>query len=119
MLEVERYNTATMMHTVSASIDLPSAQIEDLCHRFGVKRLAIFGSALRADFPPDSDIDFLVEFLPEAEKPWAAQFSELQDELSRLLGRPADVVDWLAVERSRNPYRRHSILTSKRLLYAA
>jgi predicted nucleotidyltransferase len=108
-----------VIHPVSTAIDLPTEQIEELCRRFGVRRLAIFGSVLRPDFRPDSDVDFLVEFQAGAEKPWAAQFSELQEELSRLLGRPVEIVDWVAVERSRNPYRRYSILSTKRLLYAA
>jgi hypothetical protein len=108
-----------VIHPVATAIELPSQQIEELCRRRGVRRLAVFGSVLRADFRPESDVDFLVEFEAGAEKPWASHYSELREELERLLGRAVEVVDWVAVERSRNPYRRYGILSTKRLLYAA
>ena len=108
-----------MVHEVSTAIPLPLAAIESLCRRRGVKRLAVFGSVLGPDFRPESDIDFLVEFEPGAERPWAGHLQDLECDLAELIGRSVDVVDWQAVERSRNPYRRYAILSSQRLLYAA
>ena len=108
-----------MIEPVETALPLPLAEIAELCRRRGVRRLAVFGSVLRPDFGAQSDVDFLVEFEPGAELPWAAHLTELEAELVALLGREVDVVDWKAVERSRNPYRRHGILSGKRLLYAA
>ncbi|MCL4840074.1 MAG: nucleotidyltransferase domain-containing protein [Thermoanaerobaculia bacterium] len=108
-----------MIHEVETAVALPLAAIEEICRRRGVRRLALFGSVLGREFGPESDVDFLVEFEPEAAQPWAAHLVELEEELAALLGRPVDVVEWGAVERSRNPYRRHGILSGRRLLYAA
>lgn len=98
---------------------LPLSRIEHLCQESGVRQLAIFGSVLRPDFRPDSDVDFLVRFKPEAERPWMGHFDHLQEELKGLLGRDVDLVDWDAVEKSRNWIRRQAILGSAQLLYAA
>lgn len=108
-----------MIHPVETAIPLPLEAIEAVCRRRGVRRLALFGSVLGSGFDSESDVDFLVEFERDAELPWAAHLTELQQELSGLLGRSVDVVDWVAVERSRNPFRRHGILSGRRLLYAA
>lgn len=111
-----------MIKTKSApetGIDLPLAEIRDLCRRHRVQELAVFGSALRDDFQPESDVDFLVRFQPGAERPWMGHFQALEDELSALLGREVDLVDRTAIERSRNWIRRESILGSAHLVYAA
>ena len=60
-----------------------------LCQRHGIRRLAIFGSALRADFGPSSDVDVLVEFIPGTRT--GLRFFAIQDELSALLGRTVDL----------------------------
>ncbi len=99
--------------------NLPAAEIQELCRRLGVAELAVFGSLVRDDFTPDSDIDFLVTFEPGAEKPWMGHFQQLKEELSRLLGRPVDLLDRKALEQSRNWIRRREILGSARVLYAA
>lgn len=101
------------------AIELPVPAIEAICRRRGVRRLALFGSVLRPDFGPESDVDFLADFEPGAEDPWSGHLTELEAELSALLARPVDVVDWKAVEESRNPFRRHGILSGKRVLDAA
>lgn len=98
---------------------LPLEQIREVCRRHGVQEMALFGSALRDDFHAASDLDFLVRFRPDAAKPWMSHFQELQEDLSRLLGRDVDLADWNGVEASRNWIRRRSILESARLLYAA
>ena len=99
--------------------DLPLDEIQKLCRRFGVDELAVFGSGLSHEFQPDSDLDFLVRFRSESEKPWMGHFQELERELSQLLGRAVDLVDRETVEQSRNWIRRRAILESARTLYAA
>ncbi len=79
----------------------------------------MFGSALSENFRPDSDVDFLVRFRNDDAGPWLSNLTGLQEEISRLLERPVDVVDWKAVETSRNPFRRSTILGGMRLLYVA
>ena len=77
-----------------------------------------FGSVLREDFRPDSDVDVLVSFLPEA--PWGLfDHVRMEDELSDLLGRRVDLVNRKAVERSSNWIRRDAILTSAKPCYVA
>lgn len=98
---------------------LPHEEIGALCRRHRVAELAMFGSALRDDFDPHSDLDFLVRFEPDAERPWMGEFQALEEDLSALLGRRVDVLDWNAIERSRNWIRREAILSSKQSVFAA
>jgi hypothetical protein len=70
-------------------LDIPDAALADFCRRHHIRRLAFFGSVLRDDFRPDSDVDVLVEFEP-GHVPGLAFFG-MQDELSRLLGRKVDL----------------------------
>ena len=74
-----------------ARIPIPKTEINEFCHRNQVKSLALFGSVLRADFRPDSDVDILVEFQPEAQVGFMAM-SRMQRELTELLQRPVDLV---------------------------
>ena len=93
----------------------PSDRVADLCSRWKITELAVFGSAIGADFSPDSDVDILLTFAPEAG--WSLfDLVNLRQELSALFGRRVDVVEKAAL---RNPYRRASILDSTRTLYAA
>jgi predicted nucleotidyltransferase len=71
------------------NIALPREEIADFCRRNGIRRLALFGSVLRGDFGPESDVDVLVEFEPGARLGFG--FFALQDELSGLLGRKVDL----------------------------
>jgi uncharacterized protein len=102
-------------------IDLPYAGIEDLCRRYGVAELSIFGSALagRDDFRPESDIDFLVVFKDPDLGPWMSKLTDMQDELATLLGRPVDLLPREGVERSENYIRRRHILNSAQVIYVA
>jgi predicted nucleotidyltransferase len=83
-----------------------------------VVELSLFGSALRDDFRPDSDIDLLVTFGPEARWGLFAE-SEMADEFQALLGRPVDLVDRRAVVRSKNWIRRTEILSTARRVFTA
>jgi uncharacterized protein len=96
---------------------LPLEPIAALCRRFGVERLEVFGSALRDDFTPESDVDFLVVFRDEGGSHLDA-FQDFQDELARLLGRKADLLRRKAVERSPNYLLRRRILSTARPIYA-
>lgn len=76
---------------ISAHIEMPDNAVAALCKRHGVRELLVFGSALRDDFGPDSDVDFLVAFKNGALGPWMAKLFALENELGQLLGRKADV----------------------------
>jgi predicted nucleotidyltransferase len=93
-------------------------EIAALCRRFGVRRLAVFGSAARGtDFDPArSDVDLLVEFEPSAGYDLAT-FIDLKEALEKVLGRSVDLVDRGAVETSRNYIRRRSILKQAEPVY--
>ena len=91
--------------------------IAELCRRFQVHQLDVFGSAARvSDFDPDrSDIDLLVTYVP-GYRPGIAAYQDLRDALADLLGRPVDLVMDAAVE---NPFIRAGIERSREPLYAA
>ena len=88
------------------------------CRRWRVSELALYGSALRDDFSPDSDIDILVTFAPDARRT-LFDLARVQDELGDLLGRRVDLVERAAVERSENYVRRRHILSTARPMYVA
>jgi predicted nucleotidyltransferase len=69
---------------VAPAIDIPQEALVQFCRRHGIRRLSLFGSVLREDFRPDSDIDVLVEFRPERVIGW--EVIDIEDELSQLLG---------------------------------
>jgi predicted nucleotidyltransferase len=71
------------------SLDIDREQLEDLCRRHGIRRLALFGSGARGELRPDSDVDVLVEFLPGTTV--GLRFITIQDELTALLGRKVDL----------------------------
>jgi uncharacterized protein len=88
------------------------------CDRWRVRRLELFGSVVRDDFRPDSDIDVLVTFKPDAD--WGLlDHAVMEEELSALFGRPVDLISRRAIERSANAIRRASILESAVLLFTA
>jgi predicted nucleotidyltransferase len=96
-------------------IQLPLDQIAAFCEQWRIREFALFGSVLREDFRPDSDIDVLVSFQPGA--PWSLwDLVEMQEQLGGILGRSVDLIE---KEGLRNPYRRHEILSTRRVVYAA
>ena len=103
---------------MNTQIDIPRDEIAAFCERWKLAELALFGSVLRDDFSPDSDIDVLVRFDPKA-RPTLLDIARMQDELTRLFGRQADLVERTAVETSRNYIRRKAILESAEVVYAA
>ena len=98
-------------------IDLPLARIGALCRSYGVRELCAFGSALREDFGPESDLDLLVIFESDDTGPWAGKYYDLQESFSQLLGRRVDLVSRRAVEQSENYIRRREILESARVIF--
>jgi len=93
-------------------------QLEAFCHRWHVRELALFGSALRDDFTPHSDVDVLITFHDDVQ--WSLlDHATMQHELASLLGRPVDLVSRRGLERSRNWLRREEILRTARTLIAA
>jgi len=100
---------------VASRLDLTDEELADFCRKWRVTELSLFGSALRDDFRPDSDIDLLIAF--EDEAPWSGfDLTVMADELRSRLGRDVDLVERDAI---RNPFRRREILTTRQVLYAA
>jgi uncharacterized protein len=92
-------------------------RVAELCREHRVRRLALFGSAVRQDFDPErSDVDFLVEFEPLPAGQHANTYFALSQALSALFGRPVDLVEAGSV---RNPYIRREIEAEQETLYAA
>jgi uncharacterized protein len=102
---------------IQITLSLPEQAIQAFCDRWQIAELALFGSALRDDFRPDSDIDLLVTFAPTAD--WSLlDHANMQQELTRLLNREVDLVSKRAIERSHNWIRRQEILTTAQVIYA-
>ena len=103
---------------VALRIELSREAIADFCRRWRIRELAIFGSALREDFRPDSDVDVLVTFEPEVR--WEfQQWLEMTRELEALFGRRVDLVERRMVEQSKNYIRRKHILSHLEPIYVA
>jgi len=96
-------------------VSVPTEKIAAFCRKWRIVEFALFGSVLRDDFRPDSDVDVLVTFDPGA--PWSLwDLIDMRDELREMFGREVDLVE----ERSlTNPFRRRAILRSKQVIYAA
>jgi predicted nucleotidyltransferase len=102
---------------MNPTIALPHHEIAAFCDRWQIAELSLFGSALRDDFRPDSDIDLLVTFAPEAD--WSLlDHVQMQQELESLLERDVDLVSKRAIEQSSNWIRRQEILTTAQPIYA-
>jgi predicted nucleotidyltransferase len=96
-------------------IELPDRTIAEFCRRWEIREFSLFGSVLRDDFRPESDIDVVVSF--QAGARWSLlDLATMQEELSGILGRAVDLIE---AEALRNPYRRAAILGSKQVVYAA
>ncbi len=95
-------------------IDIPKDKIEDFCKRWKIAEFSIFGSALRDDFSPKSDVDVLISFEPDI--PWSLfDWVDMIDELRGILGREVDLVEKSGL---RNPFRRREILSNRQVVYA-
>jgi len=100
---------------MTAHVAIDRERIAEFCRRWGVQELALFGSVLREDFGPESDVDVLISFRPEARK-GAFDLVDMADELTAMFEREVEVVDRAGL---RNPFRRHAILTTCEVIHAA
>lgn len=95
---------------------LPKTEIAKFCQHWKIQELALFGSVLRHDFNPDSDLDLLITFSADAD--WGLlDHVKMQQELQVLLGRNIDLISKRAVERSTNWLRRNEILKTAQILF--
>ena len=97
------------------ALNLRPKALEDVCRRFHVKKVSLFGSAARGELGPTSDIDVLVEFEP-GKAPSLGGMVVLQDELEKVFGRKVDLATPSILN---NPYRKREILKDLEELYAA
>lgn len=103
---------------LTLNIQLPEDKLVEFCQRWKVSELALFGSVLRDDFRPDSDIDVLITFAPDAKR-GLMTLAKMKYELEDLLGREVDLVGKRAVETSHNWIRRNEILGTAQVIYVA
>jgi predicted nucleotidyltransferase len=94
---------------------LPRKKIAEFCKRWSITEFSLFGSVLREDFNPDSDIDVLVSIDPGAHI-GLFEIARMQIELENIFKRPVDLVE---KEGLRNPYRRYEILRTAQVIYAS
>jgi hypothetical protein len=96
---------------MAAKIAIDKDRIANFCRRWKVKGLALFGSVLREDFTPESDVDVLIEF--EAGAHWSLlDLVDMEKELEDIVGRDVDLISRRGIEASRNYIRREAILSS-------
>ncbi len=96
------------------NIELPEQHIVQFCRKWQVTEFALFGSVLRDDFSPDSDVDVVVRLADDA--PWSSfDWVEMTDELRTLFGREVDLNEATGL---RNPIRRHEIMSTREVIYA-
>ena len=103
---------------MNPDVSVPMDRLAEYCRDNGIARLDLFGSALRADFGPESDIDLLVEFQP-GRTPGLFDFVRIEQEFSEIFGRKVDLLSRSGIERSRNYIRRAEILGSAETIHAA
>lgn len=102
----------------TTAIEIPMEKIIDFCQRWQITEFALFGSVLRNDFRPDSDIDVLVTFSPRAKR-GLTETLDMRDELQEIFGRKVDFIVKSAIERSKNWLRKKNILESAQIIYVA
>jgi predicted nucleotidyltransferase len=101
---------------INGTIEIADAVIADFCKRWKITKIEAFGSALRDDFRPDSDIDLLVTFEKDA-RISVFDIGRMQLQMEEMVGRPVDLVERASIEQSRNPFRRQSILTTAKVVF--
>lgn len=109
----------TALNDPEFAIDFDRNAVIEFCRRWEIRQLSLFGSVLNRDeFRADSDVDVLVEFNePQCDwGPWGSRWDDMVSELQLIFGRKVDVVERRLIN---NPFIRHSILTSHRVVYAA
>ena len=102
----------------AVDLGVSQEQVERFCGRWKIGRLAVFGSAAEGKLRPDSDIDLLVTFIPDADWTMFDHFA-MEDKLCELFAREVDLVNVRALEENLNPVYRREIIRSARQIYAA
>jgi predicted nucleotidyltransferase len=97
-------------------LSLPQDQIAEFCRKWNVSEFALFGSVLRDDFRPDSDVDVLVTWAPES-RISLFDYPEMKEELETIFGRSVDLVSKEGIQQSRNWIRKKEILGTARVIY--
>jgi len=100
---------------MNVNVQLDRNMLAEFCRRWRIRELSVFGSVLREDFNSNSDLDFLVSFEPGTPLD-IDRLLDMKEELEARLGRPVDLVE---KEAMRNPWRRHEILKTCQVIYAA
>lgn len=103
---------------MSLHVQIDRSKIENFCRKWKITELSFFGSAVRNDFRPDSDVDVLISYAPD-EKWDLFDHISMEEELAEIIGRKVDLLTRRSVERSENPFRRQSILTGTEAYYVA
>jgi hypothetical protein len=103
---------------MSALSEVNRTRLAEFCQKWRIAELALFGSALRQDFAPASDVDVLVTFALDSH-PSLFDLLRMEEELAEIFARPVDLVSRRGIESSRNYIRRNAILGSAQVLYAA
>lgn len=109
------YDTELMM--TIPQITIPHEQLADFCVKHHIRKLSLFGSVLRDDFRPDSDVDVLAEFDAGYEPRHLREFLTMENELKRIFGREIDLGDAQSVIDDPNYIRRNRILSSAQVIY--
>lgn len=110
-----RFRERAIIPAMRRRFSIPRKKIADFCKRWSINEFALFGSVLREDFRPDSDVDVLVSIDPKAHI-GLLDIVQMQLELEKMFKRPVDLVE---KEGLRNPYRRRAILSTAQVVYAA
>ena len=104
-----------MTFRINGDLNLDMSAVASFCNRWQVVELSLFGSALRDEFGPDSDVDLLVVFAPDSHHS-LFDLVVMRQDLEGIFGRDVDLVERDGLT---NPFRRRAILESRKLLYAA
>jgi len=103
---------------MSLAIDIDREKIAAFCRKWRITEFSLFGSVLRDDFRPDSDVDVMVAFDPHAR--WTLlDLPEMKEQLEVILGRDVDLLTRRGVEQARNPLRKREILSSAEIVYGS
>jgi predicted nucleotidyltransferase len=108
----------TVDEIVRNRLGVDPERIAEFCRKWQIKELALFGSALTDEFREDSDVDLLVTFQDPHRSfgPWLGELQDMERELESMFGRKVDFVEKRLIK---NPFRRHHILTTRQVIYAA
>lgn len=99
----------------TSRLPVPAQAISAFCQKWKVRELSLFGSVLRHDFSPDSDVDVMVELAPDSTVS-LFEWVDMKAELEVLFGRPVDMLEKTSL---RNPFRKQTVMGTRQVMYAA